>query len=356
VIRPTLSKLALLTECQWWARDGVTWTTRDSDDAAFGRALHAAAEAHVDGQDMIAETHLTSAELEEAWGRLREWLDANKRNGWRAEVPFAFHLQQGTARELPKTTHRDYSAAGPAEICGTADIVYMDADDEGAFGCVDDLKWSGFHGDAQRAQAQLAGQALCVARAWGADRVRARAIRIGPSGPVDDTSEVYWMDAFDLAAIEAEIRARVARIPTSMPTPGEHCAGRWCPALASCPATQAALVQVIPDAALARWKYAPVIESPDHAAWLLTMRPVIRKVMGQVDAAIGALVANGPVTTSDGRTIAEGTRSMNRLNLGALEELARAKGATDEEIAGCFRRSTESTGVRISSARKGRAA
>jgi PD-(D/E)XK nuclease superfamily len=358
VIRPSMSKLGLLSACQFWARDGVAWVNQQSAAATFGTTLHAFAEAYIDaGCVNTAVMPPLSDDERSAWDRLRTWLDANRRTGWRTEVPFAYHVQQGTARELPKSHHRDYSAAGPAEICGTADLVYMSRDDAGPFACCDDFKWSGFHGDAQKAQAQLGGLALCVARAWGVDRVRARAIRIGPSGPVDDTSEVYWLDSFDLAAMEAEIRADLARVATAEPAPGPHCTERWCPALAACPATQSAIVQVIPDAALVRkdWRYQPAIESPDHAAWLLTVRPVIRKAMDQVDASLKRLVADGPVRTSDGRPISEGQRNVSRLNMGALEELARAKGATDEEIAGCMRTSVESTGVRLGGAKKGRA-
>jgi len=78
--------------------------------------------------------------------------------------------------------------------------------------------------------------------------------------------------------------------------------------------------------------------------------------MDQVDAAVEAFVAAGPVRTSDGREIKKTMRSMSRLNQGALIELAKAKGATDEELASCYRTAMEGNGVRISGGKKGRGA
>ena len=89
---------------------------------------------------------------------------------------------------------------------------------------------------------------------------------------------------------------------------------------------------------------------------MATVRPMLSKAMKQVDAAMAAYVKDGPVTTSTGDEVYQATRRMPRLNMGALEQLARDKGATDEEIASCFRTSVEPNGVRVSAAKRGRAA
>ena len=152
------------------------------------------------------------------------------------------------------------------------------------------------------------------------------------------------------------IRADVERIAGAVPVPGEHCTGRYCKAVSVCPATNEAMTQLVPDTALVRkdWRYGPVIESPDHLAHMLTMRPLIRKACDQVDAAIEAYVAAGPVRTSDGREIKKAFRTMPRMNQQALIDLARAKGATEDEVNACIRSNVEGNGVRISGAKKGR--
>jgi hypothetical protein len=346
--------LALLSECAYWARDGVQWEEHRSDAASFGTELHGMAEAFIEAR---VQPPVPSAVADVFDRMLLPWLRANKRAGWRAEVPFAIDIAAGFARELEKGEHREYKGAKPGDLCMTTDIVYMGEDEEGPFGCVDDIKWSGFHGDYQKARDQLRGQALAIHLAWGVDRVRARAIRVD-SARVDDTTEAYWFDCFDLAEALDELRTQVANIEHAQPIEGDHCRGRHCPALASCPKTAVIVEQVIPADALARteWRFTPQIESPDHLQRVHAMLPIAKEYIERVSAAVKAYVADGAITTSDGTVIQQSYRTMPRLDTDDLIKLAKAKGATDEEISACVHAKVEGNGVRASKPKKGRKA
>jgi len=163
-----------------------------------------------------------------------------------------------------------------------------------------------------------------------------------------------YLDILSLGDIASGIAADIDHIGLAEPSPGDHCTGRYCKAISVCPATTQAMTQLMPDTALIRkeWRYGPVIESPDHLAHMLMIRPLIRKACAQVDAAIEAYVSNGPVTTSDGRTIRQSFRDMPRENAGLLRSLAKELGATDEQIAMCTRINHEGNGVRVYSGRK----
>ena len=330
-MRVTGSKLALLSECGWWARDGVQWANRTSDAASFGTQLHACCEAIIEGRGAYAEDdavlHLFRRVVE-------PWLLANVRVGWRAEVPFALDAFAGTARELPKGAHRDYSGAKADDVCMTLDACYMGEDADGVFACVDDFKWSGFHGDEAKAEAQLTGQALAVSLAYGVDRVRARAIRISEN-VVDDTSEVYWFGMFDLEAAREAIASALGKVASSEPKPGAHCFNRWCPASGSCPATTEAMAQVIPAESLARFKVALVPESPAHAAYLWPRLKLAEEWVEKAIANVKDLARSEPIDLGDGTELRETTQTRESASVEKLKGLAVRLGATPEQLAAC---------------------
>jgi hypothetical protein len=330
-MRVTGSRLALLHECAYWARDGVEWQESTSDAASFGTQLHVLFEAAVEGRTATCDDPAVLAVFER---HVEPWVQAYRRAGWRAEVPFAINLDEGTARELPKTTHRGYDGKRPDELCLTTDLVYMSEDAEGPFGCVDDLKWSGFHGDAEKARAQLTGQALAVARAWSVDRVRARALRVSEDG-LDDTTEVDWCDVFDLAEIEASIAADVARIEGSEPRPGGWCTDRWCPARLSCKVTTEALQAPIPVEALSRFRPELMPMSPEHAAWMWPRLELAEAWISTAKANIKDLARHAPIDLGDGTELRETTQTRSSASVQRLTDLAQRLGATPEQVAGC---------------------
>jgi hypothetical protein len=358
----TASSAALVHACGYSFRSDVELPpSAKSDESRRGDAFGLLAEQWVNGGHAPLLSELVAKLSDEEghrlvamWGHAKTWLQAHVRPGWVAERAFAYDPTADAARELPRLEHRDYSACTPSEtVAGTADLVAIDGD------CVVVRDWKSTVNGAPEvdASAQLEWLALFAARAWGYDAARIVKLKVTEDGVFP--SEPIELDLFALAAIAERIAADVAAIPSAEPVPGDHCTGRYCRAVSVCPATTQAMTQLVSDTALVRkeWRYQPIIESPDHLAHMLAIRPMIRKACDQVDAAIEAYVAEGPVRTTDGREIKKAFRTMPRMNQQALVELAKLKGATEEEVNGCIRSSVEGNGVRISGgAKKGRAA
>lgn len=360
MIRVTASKLALLAECQFFARPDQPWSDRDSDDAATGREVHRMIDEYMRG----AQTPTSSDERAKVYfASARRWIDEHRRVGMRPEVAFAYEPSTELARELaPKTEHRDYSDVRDTEMAGTADVVSMGIDDEGAFVAVDDWKVS-IGPDVHDATAQLSGLALFAARAYGVNRARIRTLRVTESG-VDD-SAVLWLDEWSLVDVAGSIQSALARIESAEPAPGPHCTERWCPAIVSCPATVRDLATVetlVPVEALVRRRTDMPITvnfaSPDHAADVKARVRAARKALDIIDAAIADYVGEG-ITLSDGDQFAPTYRTVTRMNHARLEQLARDKGATDEDIALCCVASREGAGLKViknKAQKRGRAA
>lgn len=360
-MRVTASSLALLYACAYSFRDDVEIPEQERSQASSrGTIFGLLAEEAINGgppvnlSSLIADlSHEEAQRLIAMWGHAKTWLDEHKRIGWRAEQAFAWEPATDVGRELPRKKHRDYSEATPTELCGTADIVWIEGDSV----VVADWKTTATGAPDVDARDQLEGLALMAARAWGYDSARIVTLVVTDQGvePVEHEP----LDVFSLAEVAERLRADLARIPNAEPQAGEHCTGRYCKAVSICPTTAMAMVQLVPDVALVRkeWRYQPVIESPDHLAHMLSIRPLIRKACEQVDATIEAYVADGPVFTSDGREIKKGFRTMPRMSQSALLDLVKQLGGTDEQIALCVRSVVEGNGVRISTAsKKGRAA
>ena len=159
-----------------------------------------------------------------------------------AEVTFAM-LPDGRAREIGRGLNRDYSAAGPDSIVGTADVVGM----IGEAVYVADYKT----GRARQVPAgdhwQLRILAAMAADAYSTDEAIVEIIQIGQAGEI--FRDRATLDAFDLAAIRKTVRETCATIDEVRTRrrldrtldwneievrEGDHC--RFCPAMASCPA------------------------------------------------------------------------------------------------------------------------
>jgi hypothetical protein len=353
---------------------GTPWSSRSSAESDGGTRVHAVLQACIEGREPPALTDPVERRMAEL---VTDWVARNRLVGMRSEVPFAYDTATDTARELVDSegwptrwyTDPEKRAAYPghggpirdSELCGRADICYMGADDDGPVACVDDLK-AEFGGSPADAMAQLAALGLTVARAYGAERARVRAIRVSETR-TDDTSEVYWLSAFDMMAIGGELsRANVRGEPP--PTPGAWCKERYCPAIEACPATQALLGQVVPAEMLVRrdslvhtaWRYTPQIESADHLAWLVGAKSVVNEYQERVGKAILDYVANGAVTTTDGRVVEQSFRQNPRMDQRELAGLARSLGATDEQINACVHSSLVNAGVKVRKPGKKRSA
>lgn len=357
-MKSTASTLALLHACGYSFRPDVE-TPPDPPRAAstrgvlFGaiteRAINGSA-AEPPGLDTLPPDE--ARRLEAMAGHAVRWLDEHKKLGWRAEQAFAWEPSTDVGRELPRKTHRDYSDATATELCGTADIVAIDGES------VIVLDWKTTSDGAPEVDArdQLEGLALMAARAWGYDSARIVTLKVTEHGV--EPIEHEPLDVFGLAEVADRIRTDLARVATAEPVDGEWCRGRYCKALAACPKTTAIVEQIIPADALARkeWRFTPQIESPDHLERLLAMLPIATELIDRVKRATVAYVADGPVKTSDGHEIYQAFRTMTRTNAGAVLDLAKQLGATDEQLALCARTAQEPNGVKIKGGAKRKAA
>ena len=230
-----------------------------------------------------------------------EKLPATAAGKYAAEVAFAYNWRKGTARELGRGTHRDYSDVGPDEIPGTADVVGLTPDAV----VVLDYKAGPYatRRGAVGESMQLRGYALAAARAYGKDRAIIGEIRIGADGaPVFETAE---LDAVALEAVEVELREIIFKSSlgagqTQMATvEGPHCA--YCPAFASCPSKSALARALGSDGtSLALGEL-----TPETALKARERSKAAKQVLKQVDEALDLYFRANPVTLPSGKVIGE---------------------------------------------------
>lgn len=362
-MRPTASSAALLHACAYSFRPDVALPVEPPSDAATrGTVFGSLAEGYINGSSSVGPTAKAidlppdeELALSHMWEHALAWLKANARAGWVAERAFAYDPATDVGRELPRIEHRDYSGATPGEVCGTADLVWIDGESV----VIADWKTTSPGAPEVDATAQLEWLALFAARAWGYDSARIVTLKVTEVGV--EVIEGEPLDMFGLAAIAERIAADVARIPGAETHGGDHCRGRYCKALTSCPETTSLIEQLIPADALARkeWRFTPQIESPDHLQRILVMKPIVTEYLERVNKAIAAYVADGEVTTSDGVVIKQTYRTMPRLDHGELVALVKSLGGSQEMIDACVHPKVEGAGVKASkpkALKRGRAA
>jgi hypothetical protein len=333
-MRVTASKTGLLEHCQHFARPEAEWSDTTSAAADRGTRFHREIAEYVStGQVPLA----VDEDIAPLFASAVAWVDAFGREKLASEVAFAWSATTDTAERIP-AVERDYQA-GAGRLCGTADIVAVSRFTKAGY--VGDWKT----GDGSQSGPQLRALALMLARAEGLDMVTVEALEVDASGVRHVCTET--LDAFALAAVAGELAEGLAAIPTAEPRPGPHCGDLYCPARATCPAVRERLADIIPAAALVRHQWGLTISGPDHAAWLYNQAKAVEAAAKLVKDAVRAFLPEGGVTLEDGSVLAEGSRTMNRFDKDRAISLARALGATDEQIEGCTRSVVESSGLRV---------
>jgi hypothetical protein len=287
---PTPSKLALADACAYpWHRLAPAWPEQTtSSDATFGSAFHAAMHvAAVWGGiseavlEQVAAAHqLTPGDETRLLGCVEhgaELLSLTCPDFRAGEVSILYDVAADTARILPEALERD--AIPPGHIHGTLDLV--EAWDNGLE--IGDWKTGERSAGelAIKTDPQLRTYALLAARAFGRDRVQVALLHASESGIVPDRAE---LDAFDLACARAALRATLAKVDAGgPPVPGRHCTTKYCPIVASCPATQRALAEV-QAAADAQLPMQLTITSPEQAARVRVGLKTVEKALEQYQA------------------------------------------------------------------------
>lgn len=290
------SKGPLLADCTWFAGPDVEWVEVPAGpEAIFGTAVHRVAELAIEAflrryerdeetpalsvADIADEYELDDDQaerLQKISGPLIDFIEANAQPGWCVEVPFRWDPFADTARQLPKTSHRDYSDRIENEIPMTLDLFAVGL---GGKGMVLDFKSGWAWVEPPERNRQLLSQACAVATAHDLEEVLLVVLRLENERVVAVEALV---DALAMEEHRAWMAARLIGSGHAEAKPGNHCTRRYCPAKPSCPATMAAVGEAlavldVPEAKIAEakgYKFG-VVTSPEHAAWMVRALDIV---------------------------------------------------------------------------------
>jgi hypothetical protein len=224
------------------------------EPAANGNAVHAFLEDIHNG--MTPEDAITRVPVEHQAACRAIHLDALpsrmlELTARHAEITLAYNVDTGKTRYLGSGLRRDYSKADrTCEIVLTLDLVAVDKSNHH---WVWDWKtgWGAEKVEPATNNPQLWAGGLAWSRARDVTSVTVGPVRITEQGFVDGT-DTHTMDALDLDAFEAQLRAMVERVRaleermhSTERVPDVH-EGHWCsgcPAFLACPAKRALLLQ-----------------------------------------------------------------------------------------------------------------
>lgn len=311
------SKGPLLADCTWFAGPEVEWVEVPAGpEAIFGNATHRVAELAIEARlrrmfpgrvidaefdesatytvdgyeydedqpalsvaDIADEYELDDDQaerLQKISGPLIDFIEANAQPTWRVEVPFRWDPFADTARQLPKTSHRNYSDRIENEIPMTLDLFAVISPTRAL---VLDFKSGWAWVEPPERNRQLLSQACAVATAHDLEEVLLVVLRLENERVVAVEALV---DALAMEEHRAWMAARLIGSGHAEAKPGNHCTRRYCPAKPSCPATMAAVGEAlavldVPEAKLAEakgYKFG-VVTSPEHAAWMVRALDVV---------------------------------------------------------------------------------
>jgi hypothetical protein len=215
--------------------------------------------------------------------------------GTLAEQAFLYDIRACSSRQVPMEHIRERKPRRAAEIAVIIDLIYYDAD---GVPHVRDWK-TGWRAAAEPAadstQLRLCG--LAAARAFGWPRVVVEMAHVSEDGVEIDPFE---MSAFDLDAEAGALLAMLDEMrQPQQPRPGPHCNSMYCPIVASCPSTKAALAQV--DPAPLALPLSVEITSAEHCASVRQRRKAVEAALERIKEAEHAYVlAHGPVEVAPG--------------------------------------------------------
>jgi len=325
--RITASSTARVLQCSGHAR--LPWLRESSAAAENGTRCHALMEHGHHDQDQ------QTAAAQAAWAR---WMAAS---GYRLpacqrEWAMALDLETRRARPIGGNGPRDYSAARPSEVCGTADVCgFLIHDDGTRHAFVLDWKFGAEPVGADSAQMRtLAAMHQRIGEIPIAE-VLCIVVQSPPDGRAEVRACVFSDD--DLGAhvdmlADAMNEAREAHVLQR----GPEC--KYCPAATSCPAQLASLSALVAPSG-------PGPITPDRAGAIWLELRQAKKRLEAIEDACKAMAADLPegLPLPGGKRLVATTRTRTTVDAKALEAVARQHGATSDEIAACARTTNYST-------------
>lgn len=302
---PSPSKLDLFEECSFAWTGGIAWPPfkEKGEPARFGDAVHEAIALDCEGQGIdlegLAEKHqirLPSdrARLEACIGHALELASLDAFDRREVEMKVAYDLDRNEARLIGRGWER---VAGEQ----VGDIDYLLFQNGGERIVVRDWK-TGRRALLRRTEdtGQVLWYAAALAALYDVHDIRVELAHVSDRGVHVDFAE---FDAFALDDVRGRLRTILEEGARRMlPVYGTHCRDLYCPIIGSCPAVEAALVEVENRTAL-RFEWATTPSSDEHAVELFLRAQMVKAAAEQVIAGVGAHCKKGAIQLPSGKAL-----------------------------------------------------
>lgn len=296
-MRVSASKYGLFRNCQAWANESAKWFSEVSQAATDGVAVH-----------KVIEDDLSATEPKTGSAR---WL---RSLGGRvlAEAAFGLDPDSGKAAHI-EVEGRDYPKH---MLCGRADAVVLVGDKA----IVVDWK-SGvvrrYHKD------QLELLSAMVADALGIRDVSYAVAYVNMEGNLRFRSEPQVVPLRDAADVLQEACSLVAQIGVAEPWPGAHCAEQYCPHAAYCKEGDKVTMKAIE---------ADLEVTDMNAADMLVLVHLLKERVKRAESDLKSIARSNGGIVVDGRKWSERIGSARVFDQKRAAEIARAAGATDDDL------------------------
>ena len=347
----TASSLERLFACPASAALPAVIDARKRRDRDRGTGAHRFVRRVLGGMDRAIALALVPEESRALCARIRvSRISAGISSDLRCEAAYALKPGEESARFLGLDLDRHYPELEPGEIAGTNDLEGTRLDGVPVVG---DIK-TGNDVTACEDNPQAQFHARARQLVTGADEVEARILYIRPSGYVEIDDHEFGrveLETFEDRVVDMRHGVRLARAAvlagqTPKVTTGAHC--KYCPAMPACPAYAGLARRFVPELETMAGQMAALTPEQQGEAWLKVK--TIERLVGAAEDALKELARQAPLPLPNGKVIRPVTVVRNDFSKDAALALLTAKGATAEEIAGCFRRN-ETEQVREAKAR-----
>jgi len=354
-VKFSASKAALLAKCRYPFREAEEMDRwGDSEDSRFGRALHKCGEVWVKTHTypdvvLIAREYDVEDQLPRmlrVWKHMLAWLETFVGNDAAfAELKMAVDLEKRRAWAVTTAGVRDYGdLKAPFQFGMTLDLLMPGGSALVGADMPLILDWKTGH-TSEGYWGQIGLNALAVAWCFGVSQVRGGLLHATEDGV---SHHVRTFKPLEIEAIASDTYDLLDEVGNAAPNPGPHCTELRCGAFGRCPETQGVLTKM--DSLLpANENGRSLTFTPndaEEAAYVLHRLKTYEALAKQLKAGVAHFV-DGKEWRVEGGILKETYRNVNRTSVSDLIALARAKGATDEEIASCSYSNRESAGIRI---------